>query len=215
MKKRIQFNKLIPLLLIFTIALTGCSATNSPEDENLNVDTSIVEIAKEGLIELPPAQKNEGDYSFENSGINSENLLDYLNREDSVYIDLRNYEDYSKKHFKNFEVIPFFAFIYDENAGTEGFPQLFKGTHEEPEAVYESSGTILKALFPQDKNLILMCQSGGRVSMLMKMLDAHGYDMSKVYNVGGMAQYTGSKYRDTITDTEELNIEVNYIINVQ
>ncbi|NLJ57442.1 MAG: hypothetical protein GX339_01185 [Tissierellia bacterium] len=202
----LKFKRFLSVLLILTIVLVGCSApaSNPPAP---------TESESPALAELPPAQKVEGDYSFENSGINHENLLDYLYREDSVYIDTRNYEDYSKKHFKNFEVIPFFAYIYNENAGTEGFPQLFKGTHEEPVAVYESSEAILNALFPKDKNLMIMCQSGGRVAMLMKMLEAYGYDMDKVYNIGGMAQYTAEQYRDLITDTEELNIEVNYIIN--
>ena len=51
--------------------------------------------------------------------------------------------------------------------------------------------------------------------MLMKMLAANGYDMSKIYNIGGMAQYTGEQYREFLTDTEELNVEAKYIINAQ
>lgn len=193
-----KISKILLLLLILTITLTGCATPAINE-----------------LAQLPTSQKTAGDYSFENSGINHENLLDYLNREDSVYIDLRNYEDYSKKHFKNFEVIPFFAYIYNENAGSAELPQLYKGTPDAPEAVYDSSDTILNALFPKDKNLIILCQSGGRVAMLMKILAAKGYDMTKVYNIGGMAQYTGSEYRSLITDVEELNVEVKYIINAQ
>lgn len=203
----LKLKKLLSVLLILSIVLTGCAAPAAAPTP------APAPVQEEKLPELPPSQKVEGDYSFENSGINHENLLDYLNREDTVYIDTRNFEDYSKKHFKNFEVIPFFAYIYNENAGTEGFPQLFKGTHDAPEAVYESSEAILNALFPKDKTLMIMCQSGGRVAMLLKMLNAHGYDMSKVYNIGGMAQYTGEQYREILTDTEELNVEAKYIIN--
>ena len=202
----LKLKKVLSLLLILTIVLAGCASAPAQAPAPAPAQ-------EEKLAELPAAQKVAGDYTFENSGINHENLLDFMNREDSVYIDLRNYEDYSKKHFKNFEVIPFFAYIYNENAGTEGFPQLFRGTHDDPAAVYDSSGAILNALFPKDKNLMLMCQSGGRVAMLMKMLAANGYDMSKVYNIGGMAQYTGEQFREFITDTEELNVEVKYIIN--
>ncbi len=36
--------------------------------------------------------------------------------------------------------------------------------------------------------------------------------MSKVYNVGGMAQYTDGKYREFITDTPEFIIDVTYKI---
>ena len=91
---------------------------------------------------------------------------------------------------------------------------MFKGTPDAAEAVYDSSVSVLNALFPKDKNLMIMCQSGGRVAMLMKILNANGYDMSKVYNIGGMAQYTGEEFRKFITDTEELNVEAKYILNV-
>ena len=114
----LRFKKLFSVLLILTLVLTGCAQAAAPapapapqveEPAPAEEEAPAVEEA----AELPPAQKVEGDYTFENSGINSENLLDYLNREDTVYIDLRNYEDYSKKHFKNFEVIPFFGYIYN------------------------------------------------------------------------------------------------------
>lgn len=201
----LKFKKLFSIVLILAIVLAGCTtpaATPAPAP-----------VEENKLAELPKAQKVDGDYSFENSGINHENLLDFMNREDVAYIDTRNFEDYTKKHFKNFEIIPFFAYIYNDNAGTEGFPQLFKGTHDAPVAVYDSSEAVLNALFPKDKTLLIMCQSGGRVAMLMKMLNAHGYDMSKIYNIGGMAQYTGEQYREFMTDTEELNVEVKYLIN--
>ena len=206
----LKLKKGLSLLLILTIVLTGCASAPAPAPTPAPAPAPAQE---EKLAELPASQKVAGDFTFENSGINHENLLDFMNREDSVYIDLRNYEDYSKKHFKNFEVIPFFAYIYNENAGTEGFPQLFKGTPDAAEAVYDSSVSVLNALFPKDKNL-MMCQSGGRVAMLMKILNANGYDMSKVYNIGGMAQYTGEEFRKFITDTEELNVEAKYILNV-
>lgn len=204
----LKFKKLFSVVLILAIVLTGCAQAAAPAPAPAPAPV-------EQKVELPASQKTSGDYSFENSGINHENFLEFMDVEDAVYIDLRNFEDYTKKHFKNFEVIPFFAYIYNENAGTEGFPQLYKGTHDAPVAVYDSSEAVLNALFPKDKTLMLMCQSGGRVAMLMKMLAANGYDMSKIYNIGGMAQYTGEQYREFLTDTEELNIEAKYIINAQ
>ena len=48
--------------------------------------------------------------------------------------------------------------------------------------------------------------------MLMKMLAALDYDMSRIYNIGGMAQYTGDEYRDLITDTEELVVSGSYSV---
>lgn len=76
--------------------------------------------------------------------------------------------------------------------------------------MYEESDDLLEALFPKDKTLFIMCQSGGRVGMLMNILAARGWDMSKVYNIGGMAQYTGAEYRDMIVDTPEMIMTTTY-----
>jgi rhodanese-related sulfurtransferase len=79
--------------------------------------------------------------------------------------------------------------------------------------VYEESDDLLEALFPKDKTLFLMCQSGARVVQMMNILKAKGYDMSKIYNVGGMAQFTDSKYASKITNTGEFTIEGSYRVN--
>ena len=152
-----------------------------------------------------------GDFGPTCSAINNTNLLQYLNRSDVYYIDTRDHGDYMKKHLRNFEVIPFFGLIYNKDAHTDAsLPQLYGGTPQEPVPVYEESDEILKALFPKDKTLFIMCQSGGRVGMLMNILKARGWDMSKVYNIGGMAQYTGAEYRDLIVDTPEMLMETTY-----
>ena len=36
------------------------------------------------------------------------------------------------------------------------------------------------------------------------------WDMSKVYNVGGMAHYTGAEYKDLVTDTPEILLTATY-----
>lgn len=191
----------IALLLGAMTILSACGSTSANEP----IGT--------GLVEMPQARSTEGDYSVDASSITSANLLEYLNRSDTVYIDLRNYEDYALKHFKNFEVIPYFALVFDEAAGTPDKPQLFGGSLDAPIATYKSSKSILENLFPKGKNIVLMCQSGGRVEKLMKLLESLDYDMSKVYNVGGIAQYTGSEYQSYITDTEEFLVKVEYSVN--
>ena len=155
-----------------------------------------------------------GDFGPTCSAINNTNLLQYLNRSDVFYIDTRDHGDYMKKHLRNFEVIPFFGLIFNAEAHTNAdLPQLYGGTPAEPVPVYEESDDILKALFPQDKILFIMCQSGGRVGMLMNILKARGWDMSKVYNIGGMAQYTGAEYRDLIVDTPEMLMTTTYSLD--
>ncbi len=152
-----------------------------------------------------------GNFGPTCSAINSENLKQYLGRTDVMYIDLRDYSDYAKKHLRNFECIPFFALIYNAEAANDAsLPQLYGGTPDEPVPVYAESDELLEALFPKGKTIFLMCQSGGRVNNMMKILNARGWDMSKVYNIGGMAHYAGPEYRGLVTDTPEIIIEANY-----
>ena len=152
-------------------------------------------------LEALPAARLEGKTTFNtaDSGIQiapaadsgAKKLVDYLDREDVVYIDLRDASNYMKGHIEGFEWIPHFDILMASN-GAKG-DQLFwtdtKGTEDkaddEIKPRYEESVALLKAMFPQDKVLFLMCQSGGRVVSTMNILAANGYDMSKVYNVGG------------------------------
>ena len=132
-------------------------------------------------------------------------------RSDVVYIDLRDYEDYAKKHLKGFEVIPYLALIFNADADKDAsLPQLYGGEPTNPVPVYKESDEILAALFPKNKTLFVMCQGGGRASNMMNILKARGWDMSKVYNVGGMAHYTGAEYKDLVTDTPEILLTATY-----
>lgn len=152
-----------------------------------------------------------GNYAADCSSIDSTNLIDYMDRDDVLFIDTRDFEDYVKKHFRNFEVIPYFAYIWNAEAHTNpDLIHLYGGTTTEPIPMYEESDKILEYLFPKDKTLFIMCQSGGRVRMLMEIMEARGWDMSKVYNIGGLAQYSGSQYRDYMTDTPEFSISGEY-----
>lgn len=166
--------------------------------------------SKDATEEVPCT---EGSFGPTCSAITNENLLQYMNRPDVMYIDTRDHGDYMKKHFRNFEVIPFFGLIFNADAHTnKDLVQLYGGTPQEPVPVYQESDELLAALFPKDKTLFLMCQSGGRVGMLMNILKARGWDMSKIYNIGGMAQYTGPEYKPFITDTPEFTLTGSYAI---
>ena len=162
----------------------------------------------------PETACTKGVYAASCSSVNVDNLDLYLNLDDVVYIDLRDYKDYAMKHFRNFESIPFFAYIFNAEANTNPeFVQLYGGTIDAPVSVYKESDAILEALFPQDKTLFIMCQSGGRVAMLMEILEVKGYDMSKVYNIGGMANYTDARFNTYLTNTGELTVDATYVIN--
>lgn len=235
-------NKKFLILIALMLMLAGCATDTATEgetrtDEELIEEGWVKNPEEEGWVlegdvegavsdedstevadleDLPSPlikEDDEAPYAATNSSINVGNLDKYLNRDDVLYIDIRDYDDYSKKHFKNFEVIPYFGYIFNEEADTNPeMIQLYAGTPEEPVEVYEQSDALLNAMFPQDQNLFIMCEKGGRVTQLMKILDSRGYDMSKIYNVGGVGQYTDSKYTEHLTDTYEFNLEAEYMI---
>lgn len=216
-------------LLGLALVLTGCAKSDAQLLEegyvlNPTENGYVAQVTLPAAIDTtktyvpakdqPETACTEGVYAASCSSINVDNLDQYLNRDDVVYIDLRDYKDYAMKHFRNFESIPYFAFIFNAEAHTNPeMVQLYGGTIDAPVSVYKESDSIFEALFPQDKNLFIMCQSGGRVAMLMKILEVKGYDMSKVYNIGGMANYTDAKFNPFLTNTGELTVEATYVIN--
>lgn len=212
-------------LLVSSLALlmlAGCAAPaecpECPEPQVVEVektpeplpaprDTTKTYVPSEGA---DPVACEENVYSAACSSIGVDNLVNYLNRDDVVYIDLRDYKDYAKKHLKNFEVIPYFAVVFDKEAGTEGKPQLYGGELTAPVATYEESALLMESFIPKDKTVFLMCQSGGRVAQMMTLLDSLGYDMSKIYNVGGMGNFTDSAFAEWTTDMAEMVVDATY-----
>ena len=210
-------------IALSVLMLAGCASTTqecprceTPDAATAETTVTPLPEARDTTKTYKPSQDAEETactadvYAAGCSSINAENLTEYLNRDDVLYIDLRDYSDYAKKHLRNFEVIPYFALIFDADAGTEGKPQLFGGTLDAPVATYEESELLFEAMFPKDTTIFLMCQSGGRVAQLMQLMDSLGYDMSKIYNVGGMGQYTGSEYAPYTTDNAEVTLDVTY-----
>ncbi len=139
--------------------------------------------------------------------INEETIDDYLNREDSVYRDMRmlkdpgNYEaiggdSYLSGFVKGFEVVPYPLIVNVTNLPEE-VGDSYTGdtlyTYEDDKytANYEESLEILEYFFPKDKNIFLMCGGGGYAGQMKNMLVALGWDENKIYNVGGYWYYDG------------------------
>ena len=139
--------------------------------------------------------------------INEETIDNYLNRDDSVYRDMRmlddpgNYEaiggDSKLSGFvKGFEVVSF-PYLVNVSGLPEEVGKTYNGTTLFTEKDgkytenYEESMKILEYLFPKDKNIFLMCGGGGYAGMTKNMLVALGWDENKIYNVGGYWSYKG------------------------
>ena len=164
-----------------------------------------------------------GEFGIDKN-INEETIDNYLNREDSVYRDMRmlkdpgNYEAiggdaYLSGFVKGFEIVPYpylvnVSGLPEEVGDTYTGDTLFTEKDGKYTANYEESMDILEYLFPKDKNIFLMCGGGGYAGMTKTMLVKLGWDENKIYNVGGYWYYNGKnnvkvkneKYGDTSYD---------------
>ena len=160
---------------------------------------------------LPKPEISEGIRGEQfgiDKNINEKTIDEYLNREDSVYRDMRmlkdpgNYEaiggdSYLSGFVKGFEVVPLpyvvnVTGLPPEVGDTYIGKTLFNQTAEgEYVANYEESLEILEYYFPKDKNIFLMCGGGGYAGMTKTMLIALGWDENKIYNVGAYWSYEG------------------------
>ena len=184
--------KKVLIVLILMISLCGCK------------------IYKE-LNKLPKPEVSDGIRGEQfgiDKNINEETIDNYLNRSDSVYIDMRmlkdpgNYEaiggdSYLSGFVKGFEVVP-----YPYLVNVTGLPSEVGNTYVgktlytqnasgEYTANYEESLEILEYYFPKDKNIFLMCGGGGYAGMTKNMLVTLGWDADKIYVVGGYWFYEG------------------------
>ena len=167
--------------------------------------------------ELPLPEISDGvrgDLGIDKN-INEETIDDYLNRDDSVYRDMRmlidkaKYENiggdsYLSGFVKGFEVVPYPYLcnvddLPQEVGSTYSGVTLFSNINGEYRQNYVESMDILESLFPKDKNIFLMCGGGGYAGMTKNLLVSLGWDENKIYNVGGYWYYEGNN-----------NIEVKY-----
>jgi len=186
--------KKVLILVLMSLALCGCSK-------------DVVELSV-----LPKPELSEGIRGEQfgiDKNINEKTIDNYLNREDSVYRDMRmlkdpgNYEaiggdSYLSGFIKGFEVVPYPYIVNvtglpSEVGETYTGETLFTVDEEGNYKVnYEESIEILEYYFPKDKNIFLMCGGGGYAGMMKNLLVALGWDSDKIYNVGGYWYYNGN-----------------------
>ena len=163
----------------------------------------------DGLAVLPKPELSEGERGQLgiDKNINEGTIDQYLGRSDSVYRDMRmlkdpgNYEaiggdSYLSGFVEGFEVVPL-PYIVNVTGlpaavgNTYTGPTLFTEEKGSYKANYKESYDIIKALFPKDKNIFLMCGGGGYAGMMKSLLVALGWDADKIYDVGGYWFYNG------------------------
>ncbi len=165
---------------------------------------------KETLSTLPQPELSEGQRGQLgiDKNINESTIDNYLNREDSVYRDMRMLKDdgvyeniggdsYISGFVKGFEVVPYpylaplFGLPEEIGEGYTGKTLFRLDENGKYVANYKESLDILEYLFPKDKNIFLMCGGGGYAGFTKNLLVSLGWDENKIYNVGGYWYYEG------------------------
>ena len=199
---------IIAILSIFLV--TGCFNSNS-----------------ENEFSTIPEKIDPYGVSIEASSVNTQNIDNYLFRDDVVYVDLRPYAEIAKEgHIAGFSFFPFYDLIatLEGTKDVEGNPtdnRLFKMKNERGKLGqvgnfvpnYVESEEILNDLFPKDKYIFAITISCNESIYFLNLLIQHGYDASKLYNIGGFSIGTGLKNKPYIgIENPKYLVEGNYLI---
>ena len=190
-----KFFKIFTVMFICAVLMCGCNNSKCKKD---------------GLADLPTPEVTGGERGMLgiDKNINEATIDNYLNRSDSVYMDMRmlkdpgNYEaiggdSYLSGFVKGFEVLPLPYFI-----PVSGLPEAVGNTYtgktlfsvtEDGKYIanYEESMDILEYYFPRDKVIFLMCGGGGYAGMTKNLLVSLGWDGNRIYDTGGYWFYEG------------------------
>ena len=178
--------------------------------------------------ELPKPKVTEGlrgSFGID-ANINESTIDSYLQRDDTVYYDMRmlvdeaDYENiggdsYLSGFIKGFEVIPYplLCTVKDlpEEVGTGYTGKTLYTLTDDGDYIanYEESLEILEYYFPKDKYIFLMCGGGGYAGMTKNMLVALGWDENKIYNIGGYWYYEGEN-NVQVKDTEDGEVTYDF-----
>lgn len=182
---------------------------------------------------LPKPEVTEGERGMLgiDKHINEKTIDKYLDRDDSVYFDMRmlkdpgNYEaiggdSYLSGFVKGFDVLslPYIipvSGLPEEVGNTYVGKTLFNVNDDGKYSPnYEESLDILKYYFPKDKYIFLMCGGGGYAGMTKNLLVSLGWNENKIYDVGGYWYYEGKnkvEVKRTVNDKDVYDFwKVNY-----
>ncbi len=191
---------IIGIAIFISIGYFVVDKNNNTKENNSN----------DNLKELPLPEVTggtRGELGIDKN-INEQTIDEYLNRNDSVYRDMRllddpgDYESIGgdsklSGYVKGFEVIPL-PYIIPVSGLPESVGNTYQGetlfsldSNGKYVANYEESMSIIEEYFPKDKYIFLMCGGGGYAGMTKNFLVSLGWDTNKIYNVSGYWYYDG------------------------
>lgn len=186
------------LILFLTLSLIGCTSTHSSKQENMDENNI------ENELTYLPIKENPESALMSESPITPKNIDEYLFREDCIYIDTRSPEQfYTEGHIAGFINIPFYDYIADFNSDSGALFTMTKVTAEDGTiyalgetgsfiANYEEAEQIIKDLFPNDKNILVIATAGVESCYFINLLLQLGYNGYHLYNVGSFTTGMGN-----------------------
>lgn len=150
--------------------------------------------------------------------ITIDTIDEYLNRDDVAYRDMRmlvDPADYAaiggssdlSDVLEGFKIVPFpYLGTLPELPVSNGYTgkTVFTIEYGEGGSVvdvipnYEESELLLHDLFPRDKSIFLTCGGGGYAAFTKALLVHCGWDEKKIYAVGAMWGYKGSRTEELV-----------------
>lgn len=205
--------KFLYLLLIFLTI--GCNNLSNSKND-LSTNSSSI-----SLNDSIPTKHNIYGTAIEDSSINTKNIDNFMFRDDVIYVDLRFYSWVIKDgYIAGFSFFSFYEFIATKEGTTSDgetlVNRLFKMKNERGmlgevgnfEPNYVESEQMLNDLFPKNKYIFAISQSGQESRYFLNLLIQYNYDASKLYNIGGFKIGTGFENKAYI------NIEnPRYLVN--
>jgi len=163
-------------LLALPFLLVACSSDTETDP--------IVDNTDNGEITTGDEQEQTDEIEPLPEDLNMNNIDEYLDRPNTQYVDLRNFDDkMSGGWIDGFHIIPFFDYLEYENILVRnGASWTFEDDNIK-------SSRALENIFDIDKDIILICAAGTRAGYVRDALLSLGYE--NVWNAGGLKDYTG------------------------
>ena len=182
--------KKLTILIIVLLTLVGCSKTNTT-----NID-------KQESKNLP-IKEDPNSVKMGESPLNTKNIDEYLFRNDCIYVDMREVNQFnSEGYIAGFTNVPFYKLIASLNKEANTLYTIQKVVENKEVVIgfgdinsytpkYNESSKVINDIFNKKKNILLISSAGVESFYTANLLIQLGYDPSKIYNVGGFSNSVG------------------------
>lgn len=204
---------------VAALALPACAGNGGAKGAVSDGKGDGASPAEEALAALPvPSPDKESPFGVDEN-INVGTIDSWLGREDVAYFDVRMFVDPASygdiggdpnlsATVEGFKVVPYPFLGTLQKLPVEGaytgdtLYEVVWGENGEVVSAtpqFAEADLVMSDLFPKDKAIFLMCGGGGYAGMAKTLLIHLGWDVEKLYNIGGFWEYEGDHVLDLVT----------------